>query len=133
MIAAVGASASSAAYADSGTIQISIFKGGWVVGASAGRGTLTFHGKQYGLRIGGLSAGLVFGGSHTNFSGTVTNITKPSDVAGVYGAGGAGVAVVGGVRVLSLTNGKGAHLRLQGTQVGLMVNADLSGMAISLK
>ena len=133
LIATVVAGLSSAANADSGTVRLSIFKAGWFVGGSGGGGTLTFHGKQYRLAIGGLSAGLVFGASQTRLSGTVTNIRKPSDIEGVYGAAGAGAALVGGVRVMSLTNGKGAHLRLSGPQVGLMVNADLSGMAISLK
>jgi hypothetical protein len=51
-----GAGASSIARADSGTIRISEVKGGWFIGASGGSGTLTFHGQQYRLPIGGLSA-----------------------------------------------------------------------------
>ena len=133
LIAMLGVSVSPAANADSGTVRISIFKAGWVVGGSGGRGVLTFHGKQYPLVIGGLSAGLVFGASQTRLSGTVTNIHQPSDIEGVYGGAGAGAALVGGVRAMTLTNGKGARLSLQGAQVGLMVNADLSGMAVSLK
>jgi len=133
MIAAVGASVASAAYADSGTVQITVFKGGWIIGASGGSGTLIFHGKRYPLSIGGLSAGLVFGASRATLSSSVTNISRPCDVAGVYGAAGAGAALGGGARAIAMTNGKGAHLRLQGGQVGLMVNADLSGMAISLR
>jgi hypothetical protein len=129
----VGASISSAAYADSGTIRITVAKGGWFIGGSAGSGTLTFHGRQYPLSVGGLSAGLVFGGSVTNFVGTVSNIRTPSDVAGVYGAVGAGGAVIVGARVIALQNAKGALLQLKGEQVGLMANLDLSGMAISLR
>ena len=82
----VGASLSSAAHADSGTIRISVLKGGWFLGASGGSGTLTFHGRQYRLSIGGIDAGLVFGASHTYLSGRVSHIFRPSDVAGVYGA-----------------------------------------------
>jgi hypothetical protein len=130
-VAAVGAS--SAARADSGTIRISVLKGGWFIGASGGSGTLTFHGRQYPLSIGGLDLGLVFGASQTYLSGLVTNIYRPSDVAGVYGAGGAGAAVGRGVRAIVLTNEKGAVLQLSGRQTGLMVNADLSGLAISLR
>ena len=55
----------SVAYADSGTIRISVIKGGWFIGASGGSGTLTFHGRRYPLSIGGLSAGPVFGASQT--------------------------------------------------------------------
>jgi hypothetical protein len=123
----------SSARADSGTIRISVLKGGWFIGASGGSGTLFFHGRRYPLSIGGLSAGLVFGASQTYLSGTVSNIRRPSDVAGVYGAAGAGAAVGRGVGGIVLTNEKGAVLRLQGRQTGLMVNADLSGLAISLR
>jgi hypothetical protein len=133
LLAGVGAAICSAAYADSGSIQISIFKAGWFVGGSGGSGVLTFHGKRYPLAIGGLSAGLVFGASHTRLSGTVTNIRSPSDVAGVYGGAGAGAAIGGGVRAILLHNNKGAQMHLQGGQVGLMVNADFSGMSVSLK
>ena len=84
--ALVGLGLPSVAYADSGTIRISVLKGGWFIGASGGSGTLTFHGRRYPLSIGGLSAGLVFGASQTYLSGTVSNIRRPSDVAGVYGA-----------------------------------------------
>src|SRR5947207_11685496 len=130
-MAAVGAA--SAARADGGTIQISVLKGGWFIGASGGSGTLTFHGRRYPLSIGGLDFGLVFGASQTYLSGVVSNIYRPSDVAGVYGAGGAGAAVGRGVRAIVLTNEKGAVLQLSGRQTGLMVNADLSGLAVSLR
>lgn len=133
MIAIVGAGLSSAAYADSGTIRISVVKGGWFIGASGGSGTLTFRGRRYPLSVGGLSAGLVFGASQTYLSGRVSNIRTASDVAGVYGAVGAGVALGTGVRAIQLRNDKGALLQLDGRQTGLMVNADLSGMAISLR
>jgi hypothetical protein len=133
LMAVVGAGISCAAYADSGTIWISEVKGGWFIGASGGHGTLIFHGRRYPLSIGGLSAGLVFGASHTTLSGWVTHIRVPSDVAGVYGAAGAGAAIGAGARAIVLTNEKGAVLHLQGGQVGLMANVDLSGLAISLR
>ena len=57
----------------------------------------------------------------------------PSDVAGVYGAAGAGLAVGSGARAIVLTNQKGAVLELSGRQVGLMANADLSGLAITMR
>jgi hypothetical protein len=131
--AIVGLSLPSVAYADSGTIRISVLKGGWFIGASGGSGSLIFHGRRYPLSIGGLSAGLVFGASQTYLSGTVSNIRRPSDVAGVYGAAGAGAAVGRGVGAIVLSNEKGAVLKMQGRQTGLMVNADLSGLAISLR
>jgi hypothetical protein len=128
-----GAGLASAAHADSGSISFKVFKGGWVIGGSAGSGTLVFHGRRYPVSIGGLSYGLVFGGSETFFNGTVSHINRPSDVSGVYGAAGAGAAIGRGARAIVLTNQKGAVLSLSGRQRGLMVNADLSGLAVTVK
>ncbi len=133
LIAIVGASFASTAWADSGTIRITIIKGGFFVGASGGSGTLTFHGKTYALDVGGISAGLVFGAAKANLSGRVRNISRASDAAGAYGAAGAGAAATSGSGVIVLTNTKGAVLELKGSQSGLMLNVDLSGMVISLK
>ena len=133
LIAVAAASVSSGARADSGTIRFSVVKGGWFLGASAGSGVLFFHGHRYPLSIGGVSAGLVFGAAHTYLSGRVSNIFRPSDVEGAYGAGGAGAAVGVGVQAIILSNARGAVLELSGRQTGLMLNADLSGLAITLR
>jgi len=133
LTAFAGATLPTASHADSGSVQLVIYKAGWVIGGSGGGGTLTFRGRSYGLSTGGLDYGLVFGGSKTVLRGRVSNINRPSDVAGVYGAAGAGLAVCRGARAIVLTNQKGAVLELTGQQVGLMANADLSGLAITLK
>lgn len=123
----------SPALADSGTVNLTIYKAGWFIGGSGGTGTLNFRGRTYALSTGGLDYGLVFGGSKTVLRGRVSNINRPSDVAGVYGAAGAGLAVGRGARAIVLTNQKGAVLELSGRQTGLMANADLSGLAITMK
>ena len=133
LMALAGVSLSSVAKADSGTISIRIVKAGFVIGGSAGSGVLTFHGKRYPLSVGGLSYGFTFGASETRFHGRVTNIRRPSDVAGVYGQAGAGAAVIRGAQAVVLTNQSGAVLTLSGAQKGLIVSADLSGLALSLR
>ena len=133
LTALAGVSLSSVAKADSGTISIRIVKAGFVIGGSAGSGVLTFHGKRYPLSVGGLSYGFTFGASETRFHGRVTNIRRPSDVAGVYGQAGAGAAVIRGAQAVVLTNQSGAVLTLSGAQKGLIVSADLSGLALSLR
>jgi len=133
LTAFAAATLSSAAQADEGFVSLTIYKAGWIIGGSGGGGTLTFRGRSYGLSAGGLDYGLVFGGSKTVLRGRVSNINRPSDVAGVYGAAGAGLALGHGARAIVLTNEKGAVLELAGSQVGLMANADLSGLAITLK
>jgi len=123
----------SSAHADSGYVNLTVYKGGWIIGGSGGHGTLTFRGRTYPLSVGGIDYGLVFGGSKTVMSGRVRHIGRPSDVAGVYAAAGAGLAVGRGPRAIILKNQKGAVLELSGRQVGLLANADLSGLAITLK
>ena len=131
--ALTGAALSSAAHADEGFVRLTIYKAGWVIGGSGGSGVLDFRGRRYPLSTGGLDYGFVFGGSKTVLRGRVSNIFRPSDVAGVYGAAGAGIAVGRGARAIVLTNQKGAVLELAGHQVGLMANADLSGLAITMR
>jgi hypothetical protein len=133
LIALTGISLSSAAHADSGSISIRIFKAGFVIGGSAGSGVLRFQGRTYPLSVGGLSYGFTFGASETRFHGTVTNIRRPSDIAGVYGQAGAGAAIIRGAQAVILTNQNGAVLTLAGGQTGLIVSADLSGLALSLR
>jgi hypothetical protein len=133
LVAIVGAGVLSAAYADSGSISLRILKAGFVIGGSAGNGVLHFHGRDYPLSIGGLSYGFTFGASEIRFHGRVSHIRRPSDVAGVYGAAGAGLAVGGGAGAIVLTNQNGAVLELSGQQVGLIASADLSGLAITLR
>ena len=118
LTAFAAASLPSAARADEGTVSLTIYKAGWIIGGSGGGGSLNFRGRSYPLSAGGIDYGLVFGGSKTVLRGRVSNINRPSDVAGVYGAAGAGLAVGGGARAIVLTNQKGAVLELSGRQVG---------------
>lgn len=133
VIAGITVGISSAAFADSGTVRLTVVKAGWIIGGSGGSGTMDFRGRRYALGIGGLSVGFTFGGAKADLWGTVSNIRRASDVEGVYGAAGAGGAIGRGAGVIVLTNDKGAVLELQGNQVGLMVNADLSGLVLSLR
>ena len=126
-------SLSTAARADEGYVQLTIYKGGWIIGGNGGSGVLDFHGRRYWLTVGGIDYGLVFGGSRAVLRGRVHHIFRPSDIAGPYAAGGAGIVVGAGVRGILLTNARGVVLELSGTQVGLMANADLSGLAIGIR
>jgi hypothetical protein len=122
----------STARADVGTVRLNFIKAGWIIGGAVGSGTLTFRGRTYPLTIGGMSYGLTFGGSQTYLRGRASNIFRPQDIEGVYGAAGAGGTIIRGPQAIILTNQKGAVLELSGTQTGLMLNLDLSGMGLSL-
>ena len=133
VIAAAGVSFASAAHADSGSIRFAVYKAAFFIGGTGGQGTLTFHGRRYPISVGGISGGLAFGASKTYFQGTVRHIRRARDVTGVYGAAGGGGALGRGAQVIVMSNDKGAQLELTGRQVGLQVNADLSGMSITVK
>ena len=132
-LVAMLAGLSSPARADSGFVTLSFVKAGWVIGGNVGQGTLTFRGRTYPVSVGGLSYGFTFGGSQTYLRGRVSNIYRPSDIEGVYGAAGAGATIIRGPQAIILTNQKGAVLELSGRQTGLMVNLDVSGMALTLR
>ncbi len=71
LTAFAGATLSSASHADSGTVSLTIYKAGWIIGGSGGGGVLNFRGRNYALSTGGLDYGLVFGGSKTVLHGRV--------------------------------------------------------------
>ncbi len=123
----------SAVYADGGPIRFNVLKAGFIIGGSGGSGSFSFQGRTYRIGIGGISYGFTVGAANTHFTGTVSNIRRPQDVAGVYAAAGAGAAVGRGGGAIILTNQNGAVLSLSGRQSGLIVAADLNGLVITLQ
>jgi hypothetical protein len=96
----------------SGTIEL---KGGSVaagVGYTWGKGILVFDGQEYPVKVSGLSIVQVGVSSYTA-SGTVYDLTKVSDINGIYTAVSAGAAVGGGASATAMKNdqGFGDHLR----------------------
>jgi len=120
------------AEAATGSVSLHIASAGFIFGVTGGGGTLTFHGRQYPLNIGGISAGALVGVSATDLVGTASNLHSPGDIAGLYSAVGAGMSVAGGRSTAQLSNANGVRLRLHGRQVGFSFSIDLSGMSISL-
>jgi hypothetical protein len=107
-------------------------KAGFIVGAGGGNGTLVCHGRAYRLSIGGIGLGSL-GVAAADLAGTASNVHNPANVAGTYGAAGAGVTFVGGGQVATLQNQNGVVLRLSGGQVGFQVSLGLAGMTIAMR
>ncbi|MDF2810900.1 MAG: hypothetical protein K0S56_1931 [Microvirga sp.] len=120
-------------WAATGTVSIEIAKVGFIVGVGGGRGTLVFQGRRYPLRVGGLSFGATIGVSKADLVGTAHNLRRASDIAGTYTAIGAGVAAGGGASGIRLQNAKGVVLDLRGRNIGLELNASVSGVEIDLR
>jgi len=114
-------------------INLEITKGGFVIGASGGNGTLTCDGQRYPLTVGGLRAGLTIGLSKVSLVGEVRNLRQISDIAGTYSGVGASAALGGGANIVVASNAKGVQLVMRGRQVGIEASLDLGGMTIRLK
>jgi hypothetical protein len=125
------AAASSDSQAQTGLIQVSVFRAGFIVGAGGGHGTLTYRGRVYPFSVGGVGVGMI-GAAGANLTGRAYNLRRPSDITGAYTAVGAGAAFVGGVKVIQLQNTNGVLLQLQGGEVGFELSLNLSGMTITM-
>jgi hypothetical protein len=92
--------------AQTGTVRLNIVKAGFIVGAGGGSGVLHYHGRTYRLTVGGIGLGSL-GVAAADLAGTASNLHRPQDIAGTYGAAGAGVTFIGGGQVATLQNEKG--------------------------
>ena len=131
-VALTGASTASRAQTV-GSVRLHIVKAGFIVGVGGGSGTLIYHGRRYRLSIGGIGIGSL-GVAAVDLVGTASNLHHPSDIAGTYGAAGAGLAFIVGGQAATLQNEKGVVLRVQGVQAGFQVLVfGLGGMTIALQ
>ncbi len=124
--------ASTQSRAQSGTVRLHITKAGFIVGVGGGSGTLIYHHRRYRLSVGGIGIGSL-GVAAVDLVGTAHNLRRPADIAGTYGAAGAGATFVGGRQVARLQNEKGVVLDLRGVQAGFQVSLGLGGMTIALQ
>jgi len=131
-VVAVVAFSSVQSYAQTGTVRLNVVKAGFIIGVGGGSGVLHYHGRNYPLRLGGIGIGSL-GVASVSLSGTASNLRSPSDIAGTYGAAGAGATFVGGAQVVTLQNEKGVVLRLSGPQIGFQVSLGLAGMTIAMQ
>ena len=113
-------------------VNFKIVKAGFIFGAGGGNGTLLCRGRPFALEVGGVSAGTI-GISAVEVVGEAYNLRSPADIAGNYTATGAGVAVIGGVKVATLRNANGVMLKLRGVQAGLDLSLNVSGLTIAMR
>jgi hypothetical protein len=131
-LASMSLAAATPSQAQTCSIRLHIVKAGFIVGAGGGNGTLVCHGRAYRLTVGGIGLGSL-GVAAADLAGTASNVHNPANVAGTYGAAGAGVTFVGGGQVATLQNEKGVVLQVSGGQVGFQVSLGLAGMTIGLR
>ena len=72
--------------APAGQVQFEVYKAGFIVGVSGGKGTLTFEGEDYPLSIGGVILGATVSLSKADFVGDAFNLTKATALLRGYQA-----------------------------------------------
>ncbi len=105
------------------------------IGFRWGSGTLTYKGKQYPVKVNGLSVGKV-GITGSSAYGEVFNLKHLQDFNGHYNVGGAGtrgVTLGSGKSGTVMTNQAGVIVRVSATQQGLDVNATGGGVDMQIQ
>jgi hypothetical protein len=105
------------------------------IGFRWGSGTLTYQGKNYPVKVNGLSVGKV-GVTGSSAYGEVFNLKHLQDFNGHYNVGGAGsrgVTVGAGKAGTIMTNQAGVIIRVSATQQGLDVNATGGGVDMQIQ
>jgi hypothetical protein len=105
------------------------------IGFSWGSGTLTYKGKDYPVKVNGLSVGKV-GITSSSVRGKVFNLKHLQDFNGHYNisaAGTRGVTVGGGQATTVMMNQAGVMIHISATQKGAQVNVAGGGVDMQIK
>ena len=105
------------------------------IGFRWGSGTLTYKGKDYPVKVNGLSIGKV-GMTGVSAVGEVFNLKHLQDFNGHYNVGAQGtrgVTIAKGKAGTLMTNQAGVIVRLAATQTGLDVNATGGGVDMQIQ
>jgi len=115
-----------------GNVRVVFTKAAFVGGAGAGRGVLTFEGRNHPFTVYGLSVGVSIGASVARFVGHAAYLHQLSDFDGSYSSVGTGGALVAGAGGVQLRNDKGVVITLHGVRAGLELASNLGGIRIVL-
>ena len=105
------------------------------IGFRWGSGTLTYKGKDYPVKVNGLSVGKV-GMTGSSAYGEIFNLKHLQDFNGHYNVGAAGtrgVTLGSGKTGTLMTNQAGVIVRLSTTQKGVDVNATGGGVDMQIQ
>ena len=105
------------------------------IGFRWGKGTLTYNGKDYPVKVNGLSVGKV-GITGSSAYGEIFNLKHLQDFNGHYNVGAAGtrgVTLGSGKTGTVMTNQAGVIVRLSTTQKGVDVNATGGGVDMQIQ
>ena len=112
-------------------VSMEVGQGGFILSAMGGKGTLTFKGRTYAFKVGGLGVGAV-GVSKVSAVGEVYGLKRLEDFPGGYVQAQAGYTAVDGKGVHWLENSNGVVLKLRSRSKGLSLNFGADGLKIEM-
>ena len=115
-----------------GHVSMQVGQGGFILSAMGGKGTLTFRGRTYAFKVGGLGVGGI-GVSKITAYGEVYRLKRLEDFPGAFLQARAGYAAIEGKGVLWLENSNGVVLQLRSRSKGLSLNLGADGLKIELE
>lgn len=115
-----------------GTVTISEGQVAVGIGWSWGGGVLSFEGKEYPFKVGGLSV-VDVGVTKANAVGMVYHLKKLSDFNGTYVSASVEGTIGGGAGVATMKNQNGVVIKLQSTTQGINFKLAAQGVDITLK
>ncbi len=113
------------------TLALSEGSVGIGIGFSWGKGTLTYRGKTYAVKVEGLSVGEV-GLDRATAVGNVFNLKKLDAFSGNYTAAGAGGTLGGGAGATAMRNQNGVVIELTSTTQGASLKLAAEGLRLTL-
>lgn len=120
-----------AAQSGTGTLRLSEGSVAAGIGFSWGKGTLSYNGKTYPVRVEGLSVGDV-GLTRATAVGTVSNLKNISDFSGNYVAAGGGATAAGGANFAAMRNENGVVIEMKSTTQGAALKLGVDGVRLTL-
>jgi hypothetical protein len=101
------------------------------IGFNWGKGTLSYGGRTYPVKVEGLSVGEV-GVTRATAKGDVSNLAKLEDFSGNYVAVGAGAAAAGGAGITVMKNQNGVVIEMVSTTQGASLKLAAEGLRLTL-
>ncbi len=102
------------------------------IGWTWGKGTLAYQGKNYPVKVQGLSVGEV-GVTRATAAGDVYNLKKLADFDGNFVAGGAGATIGGGAGVTAMKNQNGVVIEMKSTTQGANLKLAAEGLKLNVE
>ena len=102
------------------------------IGFSWGKGTLSYKGKTYPVKVEGLSVGDV-GVQRATATGSVYDLKKLEDFDGNYTAGAAGATIGGGAGITAMKNQNGVVIEMKSTTQGANLKLAAEGLKLNVQ